>query len=160
MTLHELNGLPPAEAKRVMLEVCGSGTWARKMVAARPFATVTDVLKCAEQFWAQSTQRDWMEAFAAHPRIGENSASHYSQREQQMTQEESIKLALSEGNAEYEKKNGFIFIVFASGKTPEQMLAILQARLRNERHVEMRTAAAEQWKIVKLRLERLLNVDR
>ena len=69
-----------------------------------------------------------------------------------------IAAALAAGNAEYEKRFGFIFIVFASGKTPDEILELLRQRLRNDRETELHNAAAEQMKITRLRLGRLLNL--
>ena len=60
------------------------------------------------------------------------------------------------GNAEYEEKFGFIFIVFATGKTPEQMLELLRSRMRNDRQTEIANAVREQMKITRLRLERFI----
>ena len=63
---------------------------------------------------------------------------------------------LEQLNRDYEARFGFIFIICASGKTPEQILQVLRQRLRNQREAEIRIAAEEQRKITQLRLERLL----
>ena len=63
---------------------------------------------------------------------------------------------LAAGNSAYQEKFGFIFIVCATGKSAAELLAILRARLPNAREAELKTAAAEQAKITKLRLEKLL----
>ena len=64
---------------------------------------------------------------------------------------------LAEGNQQYEEKFGYIFIVCATGKNAEEMLTIVQSRLRNFPDEEIRIAADEQAKITKLRLDKLLN---
>jgi 2-oxo-4-hydroxy-4-carboxy-5-ureidoimidazoline decarboxylase len=64
---------------------------------------------------------------------------------------------LAQGNRDYLEKFGFIFIVFATGKSAEQMLALLQARLPNDRSTEIKNAAEEQRKITDLRLRKLLD---
>lgn len=64
--------------------------------------------------------------------------------------------ALAEGNRRYEARFGYIFIVCASGQSAEAMLAGLEARLGNDSDQELRIAAAEQAKITRLRLEKLL----
>jgi OHCU decarboxylase len=109
--------------------------------------------------WPKLSEADWLEAFAAHPRIGEPSESAWSRREQAAvyTAVERTRRALAAANAEYEKRFGFTYIVFASGKTPEEMLELLQQRLDNPREVELKNAAAEQIEITRLRLERLLD---
>jgi 2-oxo-4-hydroxy-4-carboxy-5-ureidoimidazoline decarboxylase len=64
---------------------------------------------------------------------------------------------LAEGNSAYEARFGHIFIVCATGKSAEEMLAILQSRLPNEPAAELRVAAAEQAKITRIRLEKLIS---
>src|SRR5215210_196477 len=58
--------------------------------------------------------------------------------------------ALAEGNREYEERFGFIFIVCATGKSAEEMLATLRGRLDNDAEAELRVAAGEQWRITEL----------
>jgi len=66
--------------------------------------------------------------------------------------------ALADLNQKYEDKFGYIFIVCASGKSSDEMLAILRRRLENDPDEELRIAAAEQAKITKLRLQKLVGV--
>lgn len=67
--------------------------------------------------------------------------------------------ALAEGNAAYEKRFGFIFIVCASGKSAEEMLQLLQQRLSNDLETELKIAAGEQAKITRLRLHKMLDEE-
>jgi 2-oxo-4-hydroxy-4-carboxy-5-ureidoimidazoline decarboxylase len=64
--------------------------------------------------------------------------------------------SLAELNRRYEEKFGFIYIVCATGKSSTELLAILRDRLNNEREQELRTAAAEQAQITRLRLLKLI----
>ncbi len=52
-------------------------------------------------------------------------------------------------------KFGSIFIVCATGKSAEELLSNLKARLNNAKDEEIQNAASEQNKITKLRLEKL-----
>ena len=160
MTLAELNALPAPAAQTALLQCCGSRRWVQRMMALRPFASAVDLLAAAEQAGRQLTDADWLEAFAAHPRIGENSTSAWSQVEQAaaLRAAQDVRARLAAANAEYEQKFGFICIVFASGKTPEQILERLQARMRNSEEAEIREAAAEQQKITRARLKKLLEL--
>jgi hypothetical protein len=79
MTLSELNHLPVADAQQVLLQCCGSRRWVKLMTARRPFATTDELLHAADELARELTQRDWLEAFAAHPRI-RGSASAARQR--------------------------------------------------------------------------------
>jgi 2-oxo-4-hydroxy-4-carboxy-5-ureidoimidazoline decarboxylase len=67
--------------------------------------------------------------------------------------------ALAEGNRAYEERFGYIFIVCATGKNADEMLALLRARMPNPPESEIRNAAGEQMKITRLRLEKLLEVE-
>jgi OHCU decarboxylase len=160
MTLPQLNALPAPAAQAALLRCCGSRRWVQRMTALRPFASSVDLLAAAEQVGRQLNDADWLEAFAAHPRIGENSTSAWSQVEQAaaLRAAEDVRARLAAANAEYEQKFGFIFIVFASEKTPEQILERLHARMRNSKATEIREAAAEQQKITRARLQKLLGL--
>ena len=153
-----LNLMPAQDALSALLNCCGSQEWASRMLDQRPYPSVEQLLESADRTWLALPELDWLEAFAAHPRIGERSAAATSQREQAgvLAAGDDVKRALAAGNAEYEARFGFIFIVFATGKTPEQMLQLLRDRMANDRATEIRTAAAEQMKITRLRLQRLL----
>ena len=65
--------------------------------------------------------------------------------------------ALAEGNRVYEERFGYIFIVCATGRSAEEMLGLLRARLGNEPEKEIHIAMGEQEKITRLRLEKLLS---
>lgn len=108
---------------------------------------------------------DWLEALAAHPRIGDlhslrekfASTADWASGEQAGVAGAGDDLirALADGNRDYEAKFGYIFIVCATGKTAAEMLAILRERLLNGPGAELRIAAAEQAEIMRLRLEKL-----
>ena len=167
MTLEELNELTAQNAESEFLKCCGSGGWAQAMAAARPFATEEELLAKADDISASLADEDWLQAFRAHPKIGEKKAvtvqslqeQSWSSQEQSAIQSASADTVaqLAEGNHKYEKKFGFIFIVCASGKSSAEMLAILNNRLDNDPRTELSAAAQEQHKITRLRLEKLLN---
>jgi OHCU decarboxylase len=166
MTLEELSSMPQEHAQAEFLKCCGSPRWASAMTAARPFANVDELLTNADRTWSSLRPEDWLEAFRAHPKIGEKKAAAVQSKEarQWSAQEQSgirdaaadTMAALAEGNRDYEQRFGFIFIVCATGKSSEEILAILQARLQNDAETEIAVAAEEQRKIMRLRLEKLL----
>ena len=167
MTLDELNALPADAARAEFLRCCGSARWVEGMLRRRPFADKAALLGAADAEWALTGEPDRLEAFAHHPKIGGKDAlrakfaatSDWAKREQSgaAAADEATLDALARGNADYEARFGFIFIVCATGKSAAEMLAILRARLPNARAAELETAAAEQSKITKLRLEKLLS---
>ena len=163
-----LNRLSADEAERALLDCCGSARWAREVAALRPFPEVGRLLDAGERVWFGLDSDDWLEAFRAHPRIGEKKAGacvgedarRWSEGEQSRAREASdeTKAALAEGNRAYEEKFGFIFIVCATGKSAEEMLSLLRARMRNDAETELRVAVEEQWRITELRIKKLLDV--
>jgi OHCU decarboxylase len=167
--LKRLNLLPNSEAENELLKCCGSQEWARLVMAARPFESVDDLNARADRVWWSLEQRDWLEAFHSHPKIGEKKAAsavavaaqRWSEDEQSGVRNsaQETKEALAKLNRRYEEKFGYIFIVCASGKSSEDMLAILRARLENPADEELLIAAAEQAKITRLRLGKLLEVS-
>jgi OHCU decarboxylase len=170
MTMQEglarLNALDASEAERELLKCCGSNAWARRMEAQRPFGDARELLAAADEIWRSLGENDWLEAFAAHPKIGGRRAAREqdAQAESWSEQEQSgARLAaratldeLAEANRAYEEKFGHIFIVCATGKSAGEMLEILRARLPNDARTELFNAAEEQRKITRLRLEKLL----
>jgi allantoicase len=137
---------------------CGSSEWVRRMIAARPFASWSDLVRDAEAIWNGLTPDDWREAFAAHPRIGERSSSTWARQEQSGAASASSDMqdALAEANREYEARFGHIYIVCATGRSADEMLAVAWQRLENTPHHELHVAAEEQMKITKLRLMKLV----
>lgn len=128
------------------------------MLAARPFVSRDDLMDRSDRIWRSLQPTDWLEAFAAHPRIGSRAASGWAAGEQAGARgaDESVLTRLAARNREYEARFGHIFIVCASGKSADEMLALLEARLDNEPDAELSIAAEEQRKITRLRLDKLL----
>lgn len=153
-----LNGLDAESAEAALLACCGSRAWARSMVAARPFADRAALLAHADAVWSRLRTEDWLEAFGAHPRIGDARALR-SEREQAGARDadETVLAALAEGNRLYEERFGHIFLIRAAGRGAGEMLANLRARLRNDPTTELRVAAEQQREITRLRLERLMH---
>lgn len=165
--LARLNSLPPAEARAELLKCCGSSRWAEGVAARRPFRSVEELEEAADRVWRELSADDWLEAFRAHPKIGERqAAAEVSGQAREWSEGEQAgaagaaaetRAALAEGNRAYEERFGFIFIVCAAGKTAEEMLALLRARLGHDREAELRVAAEEQRRITRLRLRKLLD---
>ena len=137
--LERFNSMPDDEAFKEFLSCCGSQQWANKMMSGRPFDNVDQLKKHARDVWWKLEAVDWLEAFRSHPRIGERKAeASASQKAQQWSSQEQSGLrdtsrktldSIAELNLEYEARFGYIFIVCATGKSSEEMLAILRQRL-------------------------------
>ncbi len=163
--LKRINGWSEAAARPAFLGCCGAPGWADAMTARRPFRSEAELFAAAAEVWRALPPAEWLAAFAAHPRIGdlETLRRRYAQAgggpaaEQALVQgaAEEVLEALADGNRRYEARFGYIFIVCATGKTAEEMLALLRQRLGNDPETELRIAAGEQEKITRLRLEKL-----
>ena len=136
------------------------------MAAARPFAGAEAMAGTADALWSALEPVDWLEAFAAHPRIGETGAGRaggagWAQAEQSGVADAAgpTKRRLANANRDYEARFGYIFIVCATGKTADEMLALLEVRLRHDASGELGIAAEEQRKITRLRLNKLLEQE-
>ena len=153
----KLNAMPAGDAEKALLACCGSRRWAARMEAARPFPGESGLLESADRIWRELAPEDWLEAFRAHPRIGERAAGEAA-REQAGTSgaPEAVLAALARANRDYEERFGHIFIVCATGRSAQEMLDLCRLRLHNDPRKELEVAAEEQRRITRLRLERLL----
>lgn len=157
--LRWLNALPAEQAEAELLACCSAPEWASRVAAARPFADAAALAASADEVWATLGPDDWLEAFAAHPRIGGRAATVSWSGEEQAGVGEAdpgVLGALVEGNLAYERRFGHVFLISASGHKAEELLAALRERLDNDPETELRVAASEQRKITRLRLDRLL----
>jgi len=164
-TLAAWNAADEVTALQAMIACCGSKRWAQAIVAARPIESIEKLSEEADRVWSTMEEPDWMEAFACHPRIGERKAPHaveqsaaWSAQEQASTAQatERVMAELAAGNAVYEERYGFTYIVCAKGKSAEEMLAILNRRLASSHDAELREAAEQQRQITQIRLGKWL----
>ena len=166
MTLHELNILPKDQLKQELFKCCGSETWVNKMLPFFPADDMAELLYDAEDQWYECSEADWLESFKHHPKIGDidslkkkfATTAGWASGEQGAVGKASQQTleALAKGNAAYEKKFGYIFIVCATGKSAGEMLQLLQQRLPSTKEEEIKIAMDEQNKITQIRLQKLL----
>lgn len=150
------------DAERAFRAVCGSTRWVSLMVKARPFDDLSALHARAQTAWRSLDRADWLEAFAAHPRIGETAQKVrddrvWSQHEQHGMDaaDDRVRERFVALNREYEARFGYIFIVCATGRTAGEMLSALDTRLSHTTDEELPIAAAEQAQIIRLRLDTL-----
>ncbi|MEO8260731.1 MAG: 2-oxo-4-hydroxy-4-carboxy-5-ureidoimidazoline decarboxylase [Acidobacteriota bacterium] len=175
MRLDDLNALDPAAAALELRRCCGSERWAREMAMKRPWPDVDALAVDADVIWRRLAEVDHLQAFDAHPRIGSGaeaggSAASGERRtgERSWSAQEQSRVAaasdevrdrLAAANDEYLARFGFIFIVCATGKSAEEMLAMVDERLTHSRMEELQIAADEQGKIMQLRLRKLVSSE-
>lgn len=159
------NSLDTKLAASEILPCCGSSSWAAELAARRPIPDEDHLLIASDAVWFGLPKEAWQKAFDSHPRIGQQKAKaatdaslawSASEQSAAITADAKAKLALEEGNRRYEARFGRIFIVCASGKSAEDILALLEARMANDPVTELHTAAEQQRQITQLRLQRWL----
>lgn len=160
--LEDFNALSDRQRMHLLFEVCSSTIWARRVVAGSPFRDAEALYDRADRVLAELPDAEIDAALDGHPRIGASvSAAHSpsSAREQSRVADagETVKAALAEKNREYEDRFGYVYLVCASGRSADELLAILTDRLDNDPETERRVMRSELAKINRLRLERLLS---
>ena len=163
VSLDRFNALPAPDAERELLNCCASRAWARAVAADRPYPGSAALAAAGDAVLAELPWPDIAEALGAHPRIGQRAAgtgrdAAWSRREQAGVEgaDAAVRGALAEANREYEQRFGHVFLIFATGRTPAEMLTAARARLAHDEPTERRVVRDELAKIIRLRLERLV----
>ncbi|KAL2892631.1 Uric acid degradation bifunctional protein TTL [Bienertia sinuspersici] len=150
-----------------LLSCCGSTKFAKQMSAFSPFLHLHHAIEVATDIWFNKVDVcGWLEAFSAHPQIGQSPSSlratetsaQWSKGEQSTAIETATSTTLqelTEWNARYKEKFGFVFLICASGRSTAEILAELKRRYSNRPVVELEIAAEEQMKVTELRLAKL-----
>jgi allantoicase len=164
--LVKLNTLDEKKARALALSFCGAEAFADAFVERRPYSSMRELFEEAAQVWWGLPQKAWLEAYAAHPRLGAKKkaatatrkSAGWSKGEQKGvgSGEKDVLARLEKQNAAYFKKFGFIFILFASGRSAAEVLEQLEERLPRSKASEIDTAAQEQARITRLRIEKWL----
>ncbi|USE36500.1 2-oxo-4-hydroxy-4-carboxy-5-ureidoimidazoline decarboxylase [Endozoicomonas sp. SCSIO W0465] len=166
MTLDELNHLDIDSARDFFRQCCTSDLWLESMANNRPYSNQDELLSTADKSWSVCKENDYLQAFEGHSKIGDVSSlkakyantsdmAGHEQSGASTASDETLK-ALAEGNTVYQTRFGYIFIVCATGKSADEMLSLLNDRLDNHPENELEIAAAEQHKITRLRLNKLI----
>lgn len=149
-----------ADAAAVTLQpCCASRRWVADVVAGRPYPSLDTLVRRSEETLGALSWEDVGEALAAHPRIGQRAAgdgreASWSRQEQSAASAATgdVLERLRAGNVAYEQRFGHVFLVCATGRTPEEILARLQERMGHEPAQERDVVRAELAAIVRLRL--------
>ena len=165
-TLQRFNLLPTSRAEAEMLAVCGSREWADEVAAGRPYGAFEEMTAMAQSAWESLGEDAWLQAFSAHPRIGERSdvgsgrSGAWSDEEQASASRPPAAVARRLRSAQrlYEQRLGRTYLVAAYGKSSEDILADVEARLANEPDLELRVTAEQQSIITIRRLHDLFGM--
>ncbi|CAN5344702.1 2-oxo-4-hydroxy-4-carboxy-5-ureidoimidazoline decarboxylase [soil metagenome] len=160
--LDGFNRLTDRQRMNLLFGVCSSPIWARRVLAGAPFRDVDALLDRADRVLAELPDAEIDKALDGHPRIGANvkeahNASSAREQAAVTTAGDDVKAQLAVRNREYDEKFGYVYLVCASGRSAEELLAILVDRLDNDPDTERRVMRSELAKINRLRLQRLLS---
>ena len=159
------NALPAARLEEDLRACCAAPRWGAAIAAKRPYRERSEILAAAD---AAARDLSWDEVLAGlstHPRIGERAAgdsreaawSRHEQSTAARSADDGTRAALVTANREYEDRFGHTFLIFASGKSQDEILAAARERLGNDEATERAVVAGELRKIALLRLERVLD---
>jgi 2-oxo-4-hydroxy-4-carboxy-5-ureidoimidazoline decarboxylase len=147
----------PADDLRPLLGNClAVPRWVDTVLTSRPYDSRETLLTSAGTTAADLTPDEIHQAIAAHPRIGERKPGDQHSSIEQSGVDSAVAERLRAANERYEQRFGHIYLVFASGRTGEELLDILESRLDNEPATELAVVNAELAKITVLRLGKLV----
>jgi allantoicase len=165
--VERINQLPAEEARKALLDCCGSIAWANQVISQRPFAEDVKLFETADNTWMNLDPKEQRRAIRHHPPIGDNrgkskqsgTARKWSAAEQSAAQKSSLETlaVLTAANEAYQTTFGYVFLICAARKSGDEILQSLRQRLANDPETELLVAAEEMRKIIRLRLEKLLN---
>jgi 2-oxo-4-hydroxy-4-carboxy-5-ureidoimidazoline decarboxylase len=163
-TVDEFNRLPGDAVRQELRACCSSGRWIDAVAGGRPYDSEAALLAASDAAAAGLTEAELREALAGHPRIGDRrvaEAGSWSGQEQAGVRdaEASLRQSLDEGNTEYERRFGHIYLACATGRSAAELLAFLRERLGNDTEMEWSVVASELAKINQIRLRKLLGID-
>jgi 2-oxo-4-hydroxy-4-carboxy-5-ureidoimidazoline decarboxylase len=159
------NSLPTVRLEEDLLACCAAPAWGAEIAAKRPYRERREIIAAADAAARALSWGDIRLALAAHPRIGERAAgpataAAWSRREQataERSADEVTKAGLVEANQAYEDRFGQVLLIFADGRTQQEILAAVRDRLGNDEATERAVVAGELRRIALLRLERVLD---
>jgi 2-oxo-4-hydroxy-4-carboxy-5-ureidoimidazoline decarboxylase len=157
--LTSLNAVPGEIARQRLLVCCSSERWAAEVASGRPYASAAKLLASSDAAMVGLAPADLEQALAGHPRIGERGDVDQQAASEQagvLAADQATIQALAEGNEEYERRFGHIYLVCATGRDAADLLALLRERLGNDPETEWGVVRRELGKINRIRLTRLL----
>ena len=171
-TLNEFNKLSKKKAGIELFNCCGSAKWVKQLLNYFPFENEELLFDLTRMAWYETCEKiDFLEAFSHHPRIGDVNSlrkklantKHWAGAEQagvKEAQEKTIQELVKWNEKFYFQKFGYIFIVCATGKTADEMLQLLKARMDHTKSEELHVAMGEQFKITLIRLKKLIKLKK
>lgn len=164
MTIHNLQTLnesSPAEAhawfRDEIVESVHCEAWITSLMSHRPFGSMEVLLNQAERCWRNLSSDNRVQMMNGHPEIGQVEATAHGAMEAAEQQgmvdaEPAVATQIDADKKTYRRKFGFIYMIYATGKSAEELAQALQTRLLHTREQELETATTEFWRIHEKRL--------
>jgi 2-oxo-4-hydroxy-4-carboxy-5-ureidoimidazoline decarboxylase len=155
-----------ADLREKLAGALGVQRWIDEVAAAAPFASMSALLKVAEDAASPLSDAEIEEAVAHHPRIGEKPKG--TGVSQQLSEGEQAGLdaaaegtdaAIARGNLVYEERFGRVFLIRAAGRSRSEILDELQRRLKLDEEQERIEVGEQLTQIALLRLQTLFAND-
>jgi 2-oxo-4-hydroxy-4-carboxy-5-ureidoimidazoline decarboxylase len=156
VNLTRFNAAPADDLRPLLVNCLAVPRWVDTVLTSRPYDSREALLTAAGSAAAELTADEIHQAIAHHPRIGERRAGDQHSSAEQSGVDTALAARLRAANARYEDRFGHIYLVFASGRTGEELLEILESRLANDPATELAVVNAELAKITLLRLGKLV----
>jgi 2-oxo-4-hydroxy-4-carboxy-5-ureidoimidazoline decarboxylase len=163
MDLNYFNSATASEARTALKPCADIDRWVEELVAARPYASVEELVERAQQAAAPFTPVEVDAALAHHPRIGERAEGSSTEATMSRGEQSAVDAAsetaqqIRRGNVAYEDRFGRVFLIRAAGRSAEEILAQLERRLGNTPDDEAGEVAGQLREIALLRLRGLFN---
>jgi 2-oxo-4-hydroxy-4-carboxy-5-ureidoimidazoline decarboxylase len=162
--LDEFNDEPADRAAEALRACNAAPRFVSEVLARRPYPDGAALVAAAEEVARALPWPEVEQALAAHPRIGDrvtgsSAEAAASRREQSSmgTADADVRAALLEGNRDYERRFGHVFLIRAAGRSPEEMLAELRRRLANDPESERAEVTEQLAQISGLRVKGLVS---
>jgi len=162
--IDEFNDEPADQAVQTLRACNAAPRFAAELVAGRPYRDAETLVARAEEVVRSLPWEDVAVALAAHPRIGDrvdgSSAEAQSSRKEQSSMadaDDETRNALLEGNRAYEERFDHVFLIRASGRSPDEMLAELRRRLDNDEAAERAEVTEQLAQITGIRVKALVS---
>ena len=153
----EVDAMPASQLVGLFRQCVAIDRWARELADQRPYGSLDNLLARADELSASLSDDEIQHALGDHPRIGQRAATgSMSAAEQSGVDSVTLADRLLAANLAYERRFGHIYLVCASGRDGEDLLADLAARMGNDPAAELAVVRRELGKIARLRLERIM----
>lgn len=158
VTLARFNELDPVDAAALVRPCLDVDRWVEAVVDNRPYADVSALREVAAKAASTFSGEELEAALAHHPRIGEGAKGGSQEAQLSRGEQSGLRVGddlgerLRQGNADYERRFGRIFLIRAAGRSAAEILSALESRLGNDEATEDQVVGEQLGQIAVVRL--------